>query len=97
MGKSRFLLCGWLLSVSLAQAAIDPALLKPLASEDSDTKIAAITALAQAAPAEALPVLKALADDSLAVAGSASSSLPASGFSTRPITPRSRRRRQRAR
>ena len=69
MGKSRFLLCGWLLSVSLAQAAIDPALLKPLASDDSDTKIAAITALAQAAPAEALPVLKALADDSLAVAG----------------------------
>ena len=50
MGKSRFLLCGWLLSVSLAQAAIDPALLKPLASDDSDTKIAAITALAQAAP-----------------------------------------------
>ncbi len=31
--------------------------------------VAAITALAQAAPAEALPVLKALADDSLAVAG----------------------------
>jgi urea transport system permease protein len=50
-------------------AAIDPALLKPLASEDSDTKIAAIAALAQAAPEEALPVLKALADNSLALAG----------------------------
>jgi hypothetical protein len=49
--------------------AIDPALLKPLASEDSDTKIAAIAALAQAAPEEALPVLKALADNSLALAG----------------------------
>jgi urea transport system permease protein len=62
------LLCGWLLSASCL-AAIDPALLKPLASEDSDTKIAAIAALAQAAPEEALPVLKALADNSLALAG----------------------------
>jgi urea transport system permease protein len=63
------LLCGWLLSAASVQAAIDPSLLKPLASEDSDTKIMAIAALAQAAPEEALPVLKALADNALAVSG----------------------------
>jgi urea transport system permease protein len=68
MRTTGLLLCGWLLSTACL-AAIDPALLKPLASEDSDTKIAAIAALAQAAPDEALPVLKALADDSLALAG----------------------------
>jgi urea transport system permease protein len=63
------LLCGWLLSAACVQAAIDPSLLKPLASEDSDTKISAIAALAQAAPEEALPVLKALSDNALALAG----------------------------
>ena len=68
MRTTGLLLCGWLLSTACL-AAIDPALLKPLASEDSDTKIAAIAALAQAAPDEALPVLKALAGDSLALAG----------------------------
>jgi len=75
MRTTGLLLCGWLLNTACL-AAIDPTLLKPLAcllkplaSEDSETKIAAIAALAQAAPDEALPVLKALADDSLALAG----------------------------
>ena len=63
------LLCGWLLGTSCAHAALDPALLKPLAADDSDSKIAAIAAIAQASPEEALPVLKALAEDALAVAG----------------------------
>jgi hypothetical protein len=69
MRITGLLLCGWLLTAACGHAAIDPSLLKPLASEDSDTKIAAIVALAQAAPEAALPVLKALADNALAVAG----------------------------
>ncbi|MBK7954428.1 MAG: urea ABC transporter permease subunit UrtB [Candidatus Accumulibacter sp.] len=68
MRITGLLLCGWLLSASCL-AAIDPALLKPLAAEDSDAKIAAIVALAQATPEEALPVLKAFSDNSLAVVG----------------------------
>ncbi|HNC52641.1 MAG TPA: urea ABC transporter permease subunit UrtB [Accumulibacter sp.] len=62
------LFCGWLLSASCL-AAIDPVLLKPLAAEDSDTRIAAIAALAEAAPEEALPILQALSEGSLAIAG----------------------------
>ncbi len=69
MRKFGLLLGGWLLSVSSLCAAIDPALLAPLALDDSEKRIAAIAALAQAAPEAALPVLKALAEESLAVAG----------------------------
>jgi urea transport system permease protein len=54
---------------NVALAAIDPALLRRLASEDSDEKIAAIGAIVAAAPDSALPVLNALADDALAIAG----------------------------
>ena len=60
---------GWLLSISCARAAIDPALLGPLASDGNDAKIAAITALADGAQREALPVLKAMANGALALAG----------------------------
>ncbi|WP_291994150.1 urea ABC transporter permease subunit UrtB [Candidatus Accumulibacter sp. ACC003] len=60
---------GWLLSISGAHAAIDPALLTPLASAGNDAKITAITALVDAAQREALPVLKAMAKGSLALAG----------------------------
>ena len=69
MRKFGLLLCGWLLGAWGAHAAIDPELLKPLASDDSAVRIDAIAALAQASPEEALPVLKALAEDALAVAG----------------------------
>ena len=53
----------------LAFAALDPAVLARLASDDSDEKIAAIAAIAQASPELALPVLKALSEDALYVAG----------------------------
>jgi urea transport system permease protein len=52
-----------------ARAALDPALLAKLASEESDDKIAAIAAIAQADPESALPVLNALNDDALFVSG----------------------------
>ncbi len=52
-----------------AFGAIDPVVLKRLAADDSDEKIAAINALVQASPESALPVLKALGDDRLAIAG----------------------------
>ncbi|MBN8453630.1 urea ABC transporter permease subunit UrtB [Accumulibacter sp.] len=69
MHKLRVLLAVCLLGISCAQAAIDPELLKPLADDDSDRRIAAILALVEAAPEEAQPVLKAMAEDSLALAG----------------------------
>ncbi|NWG31837.1 MAG: urea ABC transporter permease subunit UrtB [Rhodocyclaceae bacterium] len=49
-----------------AQAAVDPALLRQLASEESDDKIAAIQAIAADASPEALQVLQSLADGTLA-------------------------------
>ncbi len=63
------LLCIALGSIGSATAALDPALLRRLAAEESDEKIAAITALAQLDPEAALPVLKALNEDSLYLAG----------------------------
>jgi urea transport system permease protein len=51
-----------------AAAALDPALAKQLAAEDSDEKIAAVHSLALAADGDALRVLKALAEDALYVA-----------------------------
>ena len=56
MHKLRVLLAVCLLGISCAQAAIDPELLKPLADDDSDRRIAAILALVEAAPEEAQPV-----------------------------------------
>lgn len=52
-----------------ARADLDPAALKGLASDDFDAKQAAITGLAATGDADAERVLKALADDALAVAG----------------------------
>ena len=52
-----------------ARADLDPAALKGLASDDFDAKQAAITGLAATGDADAERVLKALADDVLAVAG----------------------------
>lgn len=63
------LVFGWLLSISSLHAAIDPSLLRPLASEGNDAKIVAIAALVDGAQREALPVLKAMANGSLALAG----------------------------
>ncbi|MCP5248673.1 MAG: urea ABC transporter permease subunit UrtB [Candidatus Accumulibacter sp.] len=64
-----FLVFGCLLSVSGAHAAVDPALLGPLAADGNDAKIVAIAALVEGAKGEALPVLKAMARGSLALAG----------------------------
>jgi urea transport system permease protein len=52
-----------------AWAALDPAVVKQLAADDSDDKIAAIQKLGAGGSREALPVLKALANDELYVAG----------------------------
>ena len=54
-----------------ALAALDPALVKQLAAEDSDAKIAAIQQLGASASPEAARVLKAMANDELLVAGEA--------------------------
>lgn len=50
---------------SMAQAAIDPSLLKPLAADDSDAKVAAVDQIAALATPEAAKVLQALQDDAL--------------------------------
>ena len=69
MRTIRLIVAGWLLGIACAHAAIDPALLGPLASDGNDAKIVAITALVDGAQREALPVLKAMARGSLALAG----------------------------
>ncbi|RTL55170.1 MAG: urea ABC transporter permease subunit UrtB [Rhodocyclaceae bacterium] len=51
-----------------ARAALDPALLKPLAADDADKRIAAIQKLGATANPEAALVLKALNEDNLYVA-----------------------------
>ena len=48
-----------------ALAALDPALVKQLAAEDSDAKIAAIQQLGVSASPDAAKVLKAMSDDEL--------------------------------
>ena len=52
-----------------AQAALDAAQVRQLAAEDSTEKVAAIRQLTQTADPDALRVLKAMADDSLFLAG----------------------------
>jgi urea transport system permease protein len=52
-----------------ALAALDSALVKQLAAEDSDSKIAAIQQLGASASPEAARLLKAMADDALLLAG----------------------------
>ena len=53
---------------AVAHAAIDPALLKPLGSDDPDARIAAVARIALLADADALKVLQALKDDALVAA-----------------------------
>lgn len=64
MKPSFFALLLWLVS-TVAQAAVDPALVRQLAAEDSDQKIAAIRQLGLAADPDAAKVLKALSEDGL--------------------------------
>ena len=52
-----------------AQAALDPVQVNQLAAEDSSDKVAAIQQLTQTADPDAVRVLKAMADDSLFLAG----------------------------
>ncbi len=52
-----------------AQAALDPALVRQLAAEDSGDKVAAIHQITAMADPEAVRVLQAMADDSLYLAG----------------------------
>ncbi|MBL8450354.1 MAG: urea ABC transporter permease subunit UrtB [Dechloromonas sp.] len=60
------LLC---LAALSARGAVDPAQVRRLAAEDSTEKVAAIRAIAQAADPDAARVLKAMAEDSLFLAG----------------------------
>lgn len=50
---------------TIAQAALDPALLKQLSEEDSDVRIAAIAKISASGEAQAYTVLKALSEDAL--------------------------------
>src|SRR5512139_1535441 len=63
----RFLLALLLFTLPAlpAWAALDPALVKQLAAEASDAKIAAIQKLGTSGDRDAVKVLKALADDNL--------------------------------
>ena len=60
------LLTGWLCTQAIsAHAAIDPALLKPLAGDDPDARIAAVTQIAALANADAQKILNAINSDAL--------------------------------
>ncbi len=62
----RLLAAAWLcLQAAVAQAAIAPALLQPLAGDDPDARIEAVAAIAALANADAQQVLAALHGDSL--------------------------------
>ncbi|MEC3765162.1 MULTISPECIES: urea ABC transporter permease subunit UrtB [Cupriavidus] len=67
----RALLAALLLASAPWAAALTQADLKPLAEDDFDAKTAALSALANASPDEAGPILKALQDDALQYAPSA--------------------------
>src|SRR5450830_589551 len=58
------LLTSWL-CMHAAQAAVDPALLKPLAGDDPDARIAAVTQIAALANADAQKILNAINNDAL--------------------------------
>ncbi len=68
MTRTLYLFLLWLASLP-ALAALDPALVKQLAAEDSDLKVAAIQQLGANPGPEAAKVLQAMADDALLVAG----------------------------
>lgn len=62
----KLLILAWLLAQSAgAVAAIDPALLAPLAGDDPDARIEAVNKIAAAANSDAVRVLHALKDDAL--------------------------------
>lgn len=63
------LLCWATLGLVPAYAALDPALVKQLAADDTEAKVQAIKALALSADPAARVVLQALADDALMLAG----------------------------
>lgn len=62
---SKWLVLACLCLSSLAQAAIDPGLLKPLTGDDPDARIAAVSGLAALATPEAMRVLQALQAETL--------------------------------
>ncbi|SPA14408.1 putative Branched-chain amino acid ABC TRANSPORTER, membrane component [Cupriavidus taiwanensis] len=66
----RAMLAALLLTAAPWAAALTQADLKPLAEDDFDAKIAALSVLAKAAPAKAAPILQALQDDALQYAAS---------------------------
>ncbi|HXE40488.1 MAG TPA: urea ABC transporter permease subunit UrtB [Azonexus sp.] len=67
---TKILLLFLLLAGSLsARAALDPASVRQLAAEDSSAKVAAIHQLTQTADPDAVRLLKAMAEDSLFLAG----------------------------
>jgi urea transport system permease protein len=68
MTRYLILLFFWLQALP-ALAALDPLVVKQLAAEDSDVKIAAIQQLGAVPGAEAAKLLQAMADDGLLVAG----------------------------
>jgi urea transport system permease protein len=68
MTRYLILLFFWLQALP-ALAALDPLVVKQLAAEDSDAKIAAIQQLGAVPGAEAAKLLQAMADDGLLVAG----------------------------
>jgi urea transport system permease protein len=55
----------WLLLLAPAAHALDPALAKQLADDDSDVKLEAISKIAASGDASAIPLLKAMQDDAL--------------------------------
>ena len=65
--KKLLLLACLCLHMFTAQAALDPAMLKPLAGDDPDARIEAVSQIAALANGEAAKVLQALKDDALYV------------------------------
>src|SRR5258706_12085351 len=55
----------WLILLAPAAHALDPALAKQLADDDSDVKLEAISKIAASGDASAIPLLKAMQDDAL--------------------------------
>ena len=65
ISRKILLIAGLCLHIGLAHAKIDPALLKPLAGDDPDARIAAVNQIAALANDDALKILNALNTDAL--------------------------------
>jgi urea transport system permease protein len=63
--RSRAVFILWLLGISPSAHALDPALAKQLAAEDSDAKLDAINKIAVSGDATAVALLRAMQDDAL--------------------------------